>query len=185
MSKVNRIQTSACPAPILPVVGEGALAGVIHGLRSAMAASIKQSPRSRYQLVGHMSELLARDVSKEMLDKYTSDSAEAHRPPADTLAAFCLATQSLAALDVLAEAVGCVLVPVGDGLADELPRELRCGILRVTQELGEAATAVEESLSDGDLTPEEARRIGKELRDVIQRASGVMTLLGHYAQGRS
>lgn len=183
MSKSNKEQTSACPAPALRVMGEGALAGAMLDLRAAMARSIKTSPLSRWQIAGRISELLHRDISKEMLDKYTSESAEAHRPSGDTVAAFCVATGSLAALDVLAESVGCVLTPVESTVPADLPRELRCGLLRVTQELGEAATALEESLSDGELTPAEARRVAKELRDVVQRAVGVMALLTHYERG--
>lgn len=189
MSKSKKDQTDACPsasswlAPALPGGSdEGRLAGTIHALRAAMAASIKRSQHSRFQLAGKMSELLDRDVSKDMLDKYTSDSAEAHRPPADTLAAFCLATNSIDALDVLAEAVGCVLMPVCVGLADDLSKELRSGLLRVTQELGEAAEALEESLHDGVLTQKEAQRVQRELREVIHRAVGVSALLGQQAR---
>lgn len=156
---------------------EGKLAGLIHAIRAAMANSIKRSSLSRYQLVGVMSELLERDVSKEMLDKYTSESAEAHRPPADTLAAFCLASNSIEALDVLAESVGCVLMPVCVGMSEDLSTELRSGVLRVTHELGEAAGALEDSLADGVLTPKEAQRVRRELRDVIQRAVAVSALL--------
>lgn len=183
MSKSKKEQTAPCPLPGLPVLGEGALAGVMLDLRAAMSRAIKDSPLSRWQIAGRISELLHRDVSKETLDKYTSESAEAHRPSADTLAAFCAATGSLAALDVLAESVGCVLTPVEPAVPADVPKELRCGVLRVTQELGEAATALEESLSDGELTPDEARRVAKELRDVVQRAVGVMILVHHYERG--
>lgn len=145
-----------------------------------MAASIKRSPLSRFQLAGLMGESLDRDVSKEMLDKYTSDSAEAHRPPADTLAAFCLATNSIDALDVVAEAVGCVLMPIYTGAVEASSHDLRQGLLRVTSELGEAATALEESLTDGVLMPKESQRIRRELRDVIQRAAAVSALLARH-----
>lgn len=189
MSKSKKGQTEPCPdattwlAPALPDGSdEGRLAGCIHAIRAAMAASIKRSQHSRFQLAGKMSELLDRDVSKDMLDKYTSDSAEAHRPPADTLAAFCLATQSIDALDVLAESIGCVLMPVCVGVTEDLSRELRSGLLRVTQELGQAAEALEESLHDGVVTPKEAQRVQRELRDVIQRAVGVSALLGAQAR---
>ncbi len=177
MSKSNKEQTA--PRPLPPVAGEWALVEVVHGLRSAMSRAIKASPLSRWQLVGRMSELLSRDISKDMLDKYTSDSAEAHRPPADAVAAFCVATGSLGPLDVLAESVGCVLMPVMAVRPVDVPRDLRCGLLRVTQELGEAATVLEESLRDGEISATEARRLHKELRDVVQRAVGVMTLLAH------
>lgn len=190
MSKSKKDQTASCPPAgswlAQSVSGdgsnEGKLAGVIHGIRAAMVASIKRSPLSRFQLAGVMGELLDRDVSKDMLDKYTSESAEAHRPPADTLAAFCLATNSIDALDVLAESVGCVLMPVNIGLADDLGKELCRGILRVAKEFGEAAQAVEESARDGEITPKEAQRIQRELRELIQRAVGVSALVGQQAR---
>lgn len=187
MSKSKKGQTEPCPAqaawlaPALPGGSdEGRLAGLIHAIRAAMAASIKRSQHSRFQLAGKMSELLDRDVSKDMLDKYTSDSAEAHRPPADTLAAFCLATNSIDGLDVLAEAIGCVLMPIYPGATGDLSGDLRSGLLRVTAELGEAATALEESLHDGVLTPKESQRIRRELRDVMQRAAAVSALLARH-----
>lgn len=187
MSKSKKDQTASSPAstiwrsPSLPEGSdEGRLAGLIHAIRAAMASSIKRSPLSRFQLAGLMGELLDRDVSKDMLDKYTSDSAEAHRPPADTLAAFCLATNSIDALDVVAESVGCVLMPIYTGATDDLSNDLRRGLLRVTSELGDAATALEESLTDGVLTAKESQRIRRELRDVIQRAAAVSALLARH-----
>ena len=189
MSKSQKGQTAPCPsgawmAPPLPsgASNEGQLAGIMHSIRAAMVASIKRSPLSRHMLAGQMSELLDREVSKAMLDKYTSESAEEHRPPADTLAAFCLATNSIEAMDVLAESVGCVLTPVCVGMTDDLSTELRSGLLRVTSELGQAAEALEESLHDGVITPKEAQRVQRELRDVIQRAGGVSALLGQQAR---
>jgi len=187
MSKVKKGQTAPCPEPsawLTPALpngnDEGRLAGLIHAIRAAMAAGIKRSPLSRWQLSGKMSELLHRDISKDMLDKYTSDSAEAHRPPADTLAAFCLATNAIDALDVLAEAVGCVLMPIYPGATGDLSGDLRSGLLRITGELGEAATALEESLHDGVLTAKESQRIRRELRDVMQRAAAVSALLARH-----
>lgn len=185
MSKSKKEQTPTGPqagswlAPTVSGGGssEGRLAGIMHGIRAAMVASIKRSPLSRFQLAGVMGELLDRDVSKAMLDKYTSESAEEHRPSADVLAAFCLATNSIEVLDVLAESVGCVLTPMCVGMSEDLTTELRGGVLRVTQELGEAAGALEESLADGRLTAKEAQRVRRELRDVIQRAVGVSALL--------
>ncbi|HNP80171.1 MAG TPA: hypothetical protein PKN47_01810 [Nitrospira sp.] len=184
MSKSKNSQTPPRPqgswmAPPIPgaTSDEGRLAGIMHGIRAAMVASIKRSPLSRFQLAGVMGELLDRDVSKDMLDKYTSESAEAHRPPADTLAAFCLATNSIDALDVLAESVGCVLTPICVGMSEDLSTELRSGVIRIAQEFGEAAGAVEDAASDGEITPKEAARIRRELRDVIQRAVAVSALL--------
>ena len=39
-----------------------------------------------------MSDLVGREVSKTMLDAYTSESKEGHRLPAELLPAFCEAT---------------------------------------------------------------------------------------------
>ena len=88
-----------------PDLLSGSLA-VPHALRSALVSAISASALSRYQIAARMSDLVGREVSKTMLDAYTSESKEGHRLPAELLPAFCEATGSWQPMIVLVEAIG-------------------------------------------------------------------------------
>ncbi len=92
-----------------PPITEGGLADTAPALRAALVRAIKGCPLSRYQIAAQISELMARDLSKEMLDKYCAESAEGHRIPAEAIPALCIVTKSFAPLQGLAEAAGCAL----------------------------------------------------------------------------
>ena len=63
-------------------------------IRAEMVRAIKQSRLSREEIAERMSELIGRTISKEMLDAWTAESKRLHRPPAEFLPAFCVATGS-------------------------------------------------------------------------------------------
>lgn len=101
---------------------EGQMADLSLALRAALVSAIKQCPLSRYQIAAQISELITRDVTKEMLDKYCAESAEAHRIPAEIIPAFCLITGSRAPLDLLVQAIGCTLLGPEEAQALEIVR---------------------------------------------------------------
>lgn len=101
---------------------EGQMADLSLALRASLVAAIKQCPLSRYQIAAQISELITRDVTKEMLDKYCAESAEAHRIPAEIIPAFCLITGSRAPLDLLAQAIGCTVLGPEEAHALEIIR---------------------------------------------------------------
>lgn len=101
---------------------EGQMADISLALRAALVTAIKQCPLSRYQIAAQISELITRDVTKEMMDKYCAESAEAHRIPAEIIPAFCAVTGSRAPLDLLAQAIGCTLLGPEEAQALEIVR---------------------------------------------------------------
>ena len=88
-------------------ITEGRLADLSLDLRLALVRAIKNCPLSRYDIAGRISELMGRDLTKSMLDKYTAESAEEHRIPAEIVPALCLVTGSYDPLRTLAAALNC------------------------------------------------------------------------------
>lgn len=85
---------------------EGALS-LMMPFRDALGKAIKQcSNLSRYDIAARMSELVGRDISKNMLDKWTSSDPEC-KMGAEYLAAFCHVTQSIEPFRVLLQSIGC------------------------------------------------------------------------------
>jgi hypothetical protein len=77
--------------------------------RNSLAQAIKSTTRSRWEISGHISELLGRNISKDMLDKYTSSCLDtAFR--AEELTAFCVATDSIEPIKALIEPLGYELI---------------------------------------------------------------------------
>ena len=85
----------------------------------SVAEGMRRSPHSRWQLAGQVSHLLGRDISKHMLDKYTSPEAPHHCPP-DVLAALCRVLAWREPLHLLAEAAGLFCLPGPDALRAEI-----------------------------------------------------------------
>ncbi|WP_447978122.1 phage regulatory CII family protein [Candidatus Nitrospira bockiana] len=185
MSNDKKVRTNGTPSQLSLLerpqpITEGQLAHVSPSLRAALATAIKGCALSRYHIAAAVSELMARDLSKDMLDKYCAESAEAHRLPAELVPALCVVTGSRGLLEILAEATGCTLVSVERSTQWSVA-DLRQGMLRVVTELGEAAETLEKSLRDGTLTPSEAGRCRKELRDLISAAIAVHDKLNQAA----
>lgn len=126
MSILKKNETSSRPAQLsllyLNGSAEGQMADITLALRASLVKAIKQCSLSRYQIAAQISELISRDITKEMLDKYCAESAEAHRIPAEIIPAFCLITGSRAALDLLAQAIGCTLLGPEEAQALEIVR---------------------------------------------------------------
>lgn len=104
--KNNQTTDRQSSLPLTPSLAENQLASLSMNLRSAAAMAIKQSGLSRYDIAGGISKLLGRDVSKEMLDKWTSESASDHRFPADVLTALCIVTDCIAPLNASVDPTG-------------------------------------------------------------------------------
>ena len=97
-------------------ISEGAL-DVDLALRDALTKAIAQhSSRtrdSRYQIAAKMSELTSRNISKDMIDKYTSSNQD-YRIYAADLTAFCAVCQTLEPFRVLLQPLGCDAVDPED-----------------------------------------------------------------------
>lgn len=90
-------------------VSEGAL-DVDFAFRDAVTRAISSCrEKSRYQIAARMSELTGRDISKDMLDKYTS-SNPGYNLYARDLPALCAVTSSLEPAQVLLAPLGCEII---------------------------------------------------------------------------
>jgi hypothetical protein len=88
--------------------------------KEAIAKAMSNSGLSRFEIAGKMSDLLAADVSKFMLDAWVAESKDGHRLPAEYLPAFCLATGSSLPLEVVCRHLGLFLMPGDDALRSEI-----------------------------------------------------------------
>ncbi len=110
------------PRAIEPVAGSLSCRAQIAGIMSDVLAECKVQKIDRYQVAANMSRLLGREVSKFMLDAYTSESREEHIPPYDTAIAFDLATGGISMLRFHAELLGCRVTAGKEVLLTELGR---------------------------------------------------------------
>jgi hypothetical protein len=109
-------------APLPRVLPPEAFQQLDRAFREALALCIKDCPLSRYEISSRISELQDHTLTKDRLDKFTSESSTDYRMQAVTLAAFCVVTGCRLPLEVLAEAIGCVLVGPEEAKQLELAR---------------------------------------------------------------
>ena len=121
-------------------LSEGAL-DVSMAFRDALSRALRGSKDSRWQVAARISELSGREISKHILDKYTS-SDEAHEMKCIHLPAFCVITGTFEPIEVLAEAMGCEVVGPEESKMVRLARleaeikRLELKKLRLKSELG-------------------------------------------------
>lgn len=96
-----------------PEVSEGSLSDLERKVASAVAAILKRDGRSRFEVAGQVSALLDDDVTKYMLDAYSSEARGDHNISMARFLALTVATQSFDVLDALARLIGCAVM-VGD-----------------------------------------------------------------------
>lgn len=82
--------------------------------------AIKNSSYSRFEIAGRMSHLLGTEITKFMIDSWTSESKEGHRIPAEYLPAFCSATESREPIQILSELGGMFCLPGPEALRAEI-----------------------------------------------------------------
>ncbi len=100
--------------------------------REAISAALKSCSLSRWQVAARMSELTGTDISKSMLDSWTSEAKENHRFPAIFLPAFCEAVGCSDPLKLLGRLVGVFVLPG--------PEALRAEIQRIEEEINKKQT---------------------------------------------
>lgn len=92
-------------------------------LKSAMRQTLKECRYSREQVVDRLNELASREglrtgrsdkISVALLDAWVAESKTGHVIPLELLPAFCLATESLAALEVVAASCGAGVIDERD-----------------------------------------------------------------------
>lgn len=91
-------------------------------IAQVMGESIKACDKDRYQIAADMSRLIAREVSVDTLNKYTSEASEDHIPNFETAIAFDAVTGGMALVSLFAAKLGCRVMPGKDSLFAELGR---------------------------------------------------------------
>jgi hypothetical protein len=98
------------PAPVKDIAG---LAGFERQVNAVVGSMLNSDPRNRYEIAGAMSALLDEDISKAMLDAYSSPAREDHRVPFSRLAALAIVTDRQDLLRPLMEKLGVGML-IGD-----------------------------------------------------------------------
>lgn len=93
-----------------PSMRPGSLAGLSTQIAHLMSAAVRECGLDRYEIAAQMSALLGEDVSKSILDAYTSEARESHNVSAYRFLAFVLVTGSFERLDELVKLLGCRLL---------------------------------------------------------------------------
>jgi hypothetical protein len=121
-------------------ISEGAL-DLSLPFRDALSKALSACKESRYQVAGKISELTKRNISKDMLDKYTSSNPDYEFKAVD-LPAFCAVTHTIEPFRVLVISLDCDVVNPEDSkhlkLAKLLQQQksLAIEIARTEVELG-------------------------------------------------
>ncbi len=172
ISKLPHEQIAPCQ-PTLPFdaapIQEGLHQEIPGLIRAELVQAIKACMLSRYQIAARLSELHGRDISKDMLDKYTAESGENYRFPAEMVPGFCLVTGTAGLLHVIAQPARHVAIqlPAGKSVPES---DVQQALLRLVKEVGDAAAELAEDLKDKKLTADELARLRREFQDVVQAA---------------
>lgn len=97
----------------------GALA-IGPGLRHLLANLLKASPRQRFEIAAHMTELVGHEITKHQLDSWTADSRDGWRFPLEYLPAFEVAVQTHDITAWLADLRGCKVLVGKEALDAEI-----------------------------------------------------------------
>jgi len=103
-----------------PATGPAALAGIEQRICSAVGTIIASDGRSRWELAAKVSELLDEEVSKSMLDAYSSPAREDHKVPMSRFLALVAVTGRHDLLDPLLREIGAAIVAGDEVLTVEL-----------------------------------------------------------------
>ena len=96
-------------APSVPQ-GEAALAGFERRTNVLVGEMLNSDGRDRWQLAGEVSKLLGEEVSKPMLDAYSSPAREDHKVPHSRLMAILVVTARYDLFDRHMRECGCGIV---------------------------------------------------------------------------
>lgn len=109
--------------------------------RDSLSKALRKSPDSRWQIVAKISELTGHNISKDMLDKYTSTNLD-YGYRAEDITALCAVTGSVDPIRVLLEPLGCDVLTPGEhdwiklAKVEKEKAELEREIYRLKEKLG-------------------------------------------------
>jgi hypothetical protein len=122
----------------VPQLEAAALAGLSRQTSRCVSEMLHGERRSRARIAAEMSEMLDEDISKSMLDAYSSEAREGHRIPFDRMLALTAVTRRVDLLDNLMRKVGLSALD-GEEVALVHAAHLRAQM----KQLGEELKAVE------------------------------------------
>ncbi|MDM7928690.1 hypothetical protein [Blastomonas fulva] len=93
-----------------PVSMPAELAGLDAMIAAAVGTVLKEDTRSRHEIAGAMSALLAEEVSAMMLDAYASEARGNHNIPTHRALALVAVTGRFDVMDALVRRIGAALV---------------------------------------------------------------------------
>lgn len=96
--------------PPTPASRDADLAGLDSVVAGVVAAALKDDPRSRGEIAGAMSTLLAEEFSAYMLDAYASPARGQHNISAGRMLALIAVTERFDLLDSLMRRIGAALL---------------------------------------------------------------------------
>lgn len=91
-------------------------------LSASLSKAISKAGKSRWQIAATMSELTGVDISKTMIDAWTSEAHHEHRFPAEFLPAFCLACQNFDPLKIIGRHSKCEVLESREAVYAEIAR---------------------------------------------------------------
>jgi len=93
-------------------------------LQEVIDKCIGQCPVSRDIIAGRMSDLTGHQITRSMLDSWTSSAKQKHRFPAEFLPAFCTSIGNDEPISFLARKSGIFTMPDKDVLMAEMARKI-------------------------------------------------------------
>lgn len=146
--------------PVTPLSDDGS-SDISQAIREALndaLALAKAEGMDRYDIAARISRLSGRDMSKDMLDRYTASSSDGHRFPLEALPALIQATGNFSLLELVAHKCGCKILRGEEAMLAEI------GALMLQQRTNKARldqikTAVPDSVMDR-LVSEVLKRLG-------------------------
>jgi hypothetical protein len=117
-----------------PARHEADLAGLERTIAAGVARALKEDSRSRDEIAGAMSALLAEEVTRWMLDAYASEARDQHNVSAGRFLALMAVTERFDILDAVMIRVG-ARVLVGEEVHTARVGHLKAHIRRLQGEL--------------------------------------------------
>jgi hypothetical protein len=120
--------------PPVPASLDADLASLDRFVSACVARALKEDHRSREEVAGAMSALMAEDVTRWMLDAYASEARENHNIPTCRFLALIAVTKRFDLLDALVRRIGAAIL-VGEEIHTARVGHLRQQIADLQQEL--------------------------------------------------
>lgn len=131
-----------------PITGPASFAGIEQWVAACVAQMLKEDPRSRPEIAGAVSALMADDVSRAMLDAYASEARETHNISFGRALALIAATQNRTFIEAAVNRLGGSIL-WGEEINAARLGHLRAQFAAIRAELKDAERAVEPIVRGG------------------------------------